>query len=489
MMLFQSFRFRTWATLISVVFSLLITPPAIAQTKEQLKKLEEATGLKGKKLKIHIAILREKPPYPDAQLQQYVQKVGHKILAQSEHSHLPYQFIVVDSDLEKGAFVTGTPYVYVERGLLTLLNSEAELAAVMAHEIGHNVSQHVKKAQSRSRRDTFLAYLASFMVGNTGVGNAILKQSQVSQFEYSRDAELEADSFSARYLSEAGYETGALVDSLSQLHNFSIYAVLNAGVSMPHHGLYETHPRSDKRIRGVIEDASILPPGEGYIGREEYRAAIDGLTYGPNYRRSAPNGMKRYSNPTLGITFVYPHTWSFKLKGSKVILKDADKTAQLTIDIETTADSKLSSDEAIKLKYPEGLVDVQKIHPDSERDLGTVGARPAQRVALIRVARNTYHFLGIAKNNQITPEQDRAFVEIIRSFRPMTAKDRTADYVKEIYFERLEPGETFESMAKDSGLDDLHAELELRVLNGYYPDGEAEPGTWIKKLRKVKIEP
>ena len=233
----------------------------------------------------------------------------------------------------------------------------------------------------------------------------------------------------------------------------------------------------------------MLPPGEGYIGREEYREAIDGLVYGPNHRRSAPNGMKRYSNPTLGITFVYPDTWSFKLKGSKVILKDAEKTAQMTIEIEPTADRKLSSEEAIKLKYPEGLVDVQKIHPDSERDLGTVGARPAQRVALIMVARNTYHFLGIAKNNQITAEQDRAFVEIIRSFRPMTAKDRTADHVKEVYYERLEPGETFASLAKGSDMDDINAELELRVLNGYYPDGEAEPGTWIKKLRKVKIEP
>ena len=56
MMLFQSFRLRIWATLISVAFSLLITPPAIAQTKEQLKKLEEATGLKGKKLKRHLAL-------------------------------------------------------------------------------------------------------------------------------------------------------------------------------------------------------------------------------------------------------------------------------------------------------------------------------------------------------------------------------------------------------------------------------------------------
>ncbi|GHA11885.1 hypothetical protein GCM10008090_22110 [Arenicella chitinivorans] len=488
MLLTQSNRIRYCVTLLSLAFSMLLIQPVLAQTKEQLKKLEETTGLKGKKLKRHLAILQQSPPYKDDELQAYVTEIGNKILAQSEHAHLPYKFIVRDTEVVN-AFVNGTPYVFVERGLLTLLNSEAELAAVMAHEIGHNVAKHSKKLQSKNRRDVFLANLASFLVGNSGVGNAIMAQSSVSLYEYKREAELEADSFAAKYLAGAGYEPDQLVNALAQLRDNAILAATTTGQPMAHHGLAASHPRNDKRIREAIEDASILPPGEGYIGREEYRAAIDGLVYGPNYRRNAPSGMKRYSNPTLGITFVYPETWSFKLKGSKVVLKDAEKTAQMTIEIEPTPDRKLSSEEAIKLKYPEGLVDLQKVHPDSERDLGTVGARPAQRVALIMVARNTYHFLGIAKNNQINADQDRAFVDIIRSFRPMTPKDRTADHVKEVYFERLEPGETFESMAKGAGLDDVNAELELRVLNGYYPDGEAEPGTWIKKLRQVKIEP
>jgi len=453
--MFKSLNLKVAKQLVSLLIfgGLIFSAPLSSQvSKPELKELEKSTGLKGKKLRAHLKLMRDVPPYDDEEIQAYVNKVGNRILAQSEHAHLPYRFIVRDTDVVN-AFVTGTHYVYVERGLLSLLNSEAELAAVMAHEIGHNVARHTKKLQARNRRNTFLATLASIAVGNRGVGNAIMTQSNVTLSEYRRSAELEADSFAP----------------------------------LPHHGLLTTHPRSDRRLREAIEDAGVLPPGEGYIGREAYREAISGMVYGPNYRRSAPPGLKRYSNESLGITFMYPKSWSFSLKGSKIILKDPAKTAQLKITIEKTPNTKASSEEALKVKYPEGLVNLQKIHPQSQRDLGTIAARPAQRVALSMVARNTFHFLGIAKNNEITAEQDKTFVNIIRSFSRMTPKDRVSDHVTEIFYERLKPGESFLSLAKQSKLDPASAEVELRVINGYYPKGEPEPGTWIKKLRKVKI--
>lgn len=479
-----------WAKRLTQLFIVMVfcigQSPVLGDEKSDLKKAEQETGLKGKALRNHLNLLRQSPPYDDEKIQAYVTKIGKRILAQSEHAHLPYRFIVRDTDVVN-AFVTGTPYVYVERGLLALLNSEAELAAVMAHEIGHNVARHSKKLQARNRRNIFLANLASVFAGNSGVGSAILTQSTVNLSEYRREAELEADSFAARYLYGAKYEPSQLVNALAQLRDNNIFAATTQDRPLPHHGLLTSHPRTDKRLREAIEDAGVLPPGEGYIGREEYREAISGMVYGPNYRRTAPQGLKRYSNEALGITFLYPKTWSFSLKGSKIVLKDAEKTAQMKISIEKTPNTKATSEEAIKLKYPEGLVDLQKIHPKSPRDLGTIGARPAQRVALSMVARNTFHFLGIAKNNEITSEQDKIFVGIIRSFSRMTPKDRVSDTVTEIYYERLKPGENFASLAKDSKLDPVSAEIELRVINGYYPKGEPEPGTWIKKLKKVKI--
>ncbi len=453
---------------------------------EALKKAQEETGLKGKHLQRHLAWLREAPPYDDDKLQAYVTKIGEKILKHSEHSHLPYKFILRDNETVN-AFVAGTPYVYVERGLLSVLNSEAELAAVMAHELGHNIARHSAKLQARNRRNSFLASLASIAVGNSSVGNAIQTQSQVSLSEYRRENELEADSFAAGYLFKAKYETSQMVNALAQLRNYNIYAATTVNRGLPHHGLLATHPRSDVRLRKAIESAGVFPPGEAYIGREEYRAAVDGMIYGPNYTRRAPPGFRRYSNETLGITFLHPKSWTRTIKGSKIILKDPEKTAQFKLTIEKTVDKKQSSEDALKAKYPD-LVNPEKIQKNSQRDLGTLGAIPGQRVALAKVARNTFHFQGIAKNNKITAEQDAAFVGMIRSFRRMTPKDKTASHITRISYERLKPGDTFASLAKELEPEIENAETELRVINGYYPKGEAEPGTWIKMLRKEKIE-
>ena len=453
---------------------------------EALKQLGQSTGLKGKALTRHIVLMQEAPPYDDQKLQAYVTKVGNRILAESEHAHLPYKFVIRDTEAVN-AFVNGTPYVYVERGLLGLLNSEAELAAVMAHEIGHNVARHSSRLQSRNRRNVFLATLASIAAANSSVGNAIKTQSTVGLLEYKREAELEADSFAARYLFGAKYEPSQLVNALAQLRDNNIYAASTANRSLPHHGLLTSHPRSDIRLREAIEDAGVFPPGEAFVGREEYREAIDGMIYGPNYTRRAPPGYRRYSNETLGITFLHPKTWTRSVKGSKIVLKNAEGTAQFKISVEKTVDKKQNSEDALKAKYP-NLVNPEKMQKDSARDLGTVGAIPGQRVALAKVARNTFHFQGIAKNNQVTPEQDAMFVGMIASFRRMTAKDKTAKYVTKISYERLKPGDTFSSLAKEIEADAVAAEIELRVINGYYPKGQAEPGTWIKMLRKEDLK-
>jgi len=461
--------------------------PQKPKTRAEAKKqLEKATGLKGKALRRHIGLMQEAPPYDSDPIQEYVTKIGEKILAQSEHSHLPYRFVVRDTPAVN-AFVNGTPYVYVERGLLGLLNSEAELAGVMAHEIGHNVARHTAKLQARNRRNSFLAGLASLAVGNNAVGSAIQTQSTVSLLEYKRSAELEADSFAARYLFGAGYEPSQLVNALAQLRDNNIFAASATNRSLPHHGLLTTHPRSDIRLREAIEDAGVFAPGEAFIGRQEYRQAIDGMIYGPNYTRRAPPGYRRYSNETLGITFLHPKSWTRTVKGSKIILKDAEKTAQFKISIEKTKDKKQSSGDALKAKYP-NLVNAEKIQRSSQRDLGTLGAIPGQRVALATVARNTFHFQGIAKNNKVNAKQDAAFVDMIRSFRRMTPKDKTAKHVTKISYERLKPGETFATLASDLESQIDNAELQLRVINGYYPKGQPEPGTWIKMLRKEEIK-
>ena len=468
--------------LLSILFLQVLQFSVVVDAQED----ERLSHLSPAQLKRHYRAMGGMKIYRDEKLDNYIDKVGQRVLAASDHAGQKYTFVIRDNPLP-GAFVAGHPVVYIERGLFAALNSEAELATIIGHEIGHNVGNHLSSSRNRRIGTSVLATLASFLVGNTGVGNTINRQATVTDSVRRREDELESDRYGVEYANRAGYDPAYLVDALSQVFDFSKLATGVNLASVSHHGLRASHPRNDVRLRRAVEGSGKLAPGEGFVGRKEYREATENALFGANYAGSLPKGWERYANETLGITFLYPNTWDLKVSGAKIVLKDADKTAQLKVTIEKTVDKKQSSSDALKAKYAD-LVNPEKIQKNSQRDLGTLGARPGQRVALARVARNTYNFQGIAKNNKVTAEQDGVFINIIRSFRRLAPQDITSKQELRIFYKRLEPGETFKTIAKKSeGFGTQDVESVIRVLNGYYPKGEAEPGTWIKLLRKQSV--
>ncbi len=451
---------------------------------EQQKKLWP--NLKGGALKRHISVIAATPILDNPKLNAYVQQVGERVLAASPHAGRDYRFLVLD-DPNPNAFTMGEDYIYINRGLITLYQSESQLAGVLGHEIGHNIGKHVSRKRGKHVRDNVFATAMSILAGTNAVGNAIATQNAVNLQKYSRELELEADRFGAEYLYNSNYEPFGLLNGLGTLFD---WVGLQSGkeTGPRYHGLFSSHPRNDLRLRAVLREVGELPPGEADLGRDEFREALSDVVFGQNLRPNAPPGYVRYNNEKLGITFLHPAEWNRSIKGSKIIIKDQDETLQFKIEIEKTADKTLDSTAAIKLKYPDDLDNVSKIDAKSPRDLGVVATRPNQRVALIKVARNTFHFQGISRDNNLTKAKDDVFLGMIASFRRMHPKDKNITKLKRLYFEQLKPGETFASIAADRKDDNVATEAELRVINGYFPRGEAEPGTWIKKIRSVKVD-
>lgn len=483
-------------------FAVLVVMPVVALastsnpiedktlTQKQLEKkvLEEAAAkwpnLSGKNLRNHVAVLYNTPLYDNSKVADYVQRVGEKVLQQTPHAGKEYRFLVLD-DPNPNAFTMQQPYIYVNRGLITLYQNEAQLAGVLAHEIGHNIDKGVSKRRRKGIFDSIFATSMSILAGSSGVGNAISAQQQINQAEYSRERELEADRLGALYMHGAGYNTEGLVDGLGSLFDYTKASIAKSTV--PYRTL-QTHPRNDKRLRAVLRGVGNLPPGEEFEGRSEYRDMLEDVVFGKNLRPTAPVGWVRYNNERLGITLLHPATWDRKIKGSKIVIQNPEKTMQFKVEIEKTGTNTKTSSESIKEKYSEGLDRVVKIHPKEEKDLGAMGVKNSQRVALSRVARNTFHFTGLTRDSNLTPERDKQFVSMIRSFRRMQPNDKNLAEVQTIYFEQLEPGQTFGSIANDKTDENVANESQLRAINGYFPRGEAEPGTWIKKIRIKKVD-
>ncbi|NND81184.1 MAG: M48 family metalloprotease [Gammaproteobacteria bacterium] len=442
--------------------------------------------------KLHYQIISQTPLYDDPELAQYVDQIGQKLVRNSKTPDTKYGFYVLD-DPGINAFTPGHGLIYINRGLINFMTSEGQLAAVLAHEIAHNTERHLSRRKSAQLWNWLAAAAGTILTGNRGVGQAIGLSNQARINSFGRELELEADQWGAEYMYQSNYDPQEMLGMLSVLKDqerFRDLQSLQDGGDATYHGVFSSHPRSDKRLQEVVRKAGALPPGESFRGREAIREMLDGVVYGANYTGNKVDGYERFVHKSLGVTFLYPEDWQQTIKGSKIILKDPAQTVQLKLEVEKTADKSMSSKQILKRKYPDDLSQVKPIieikNKQLAKDYGTTARRSQQRVAAITVGRNTFHFQGIARNNQLTQAQDDQFQDIIGSFRRASRQDLPPKELKVIYYKRLEPGETFASLAADKQLGTFTEET-LRLINGYYPNGEAEPGTWMKLVRSRSL--
>lgn len=211
----------------------------------------------------------------DPKLTEYVAHVGKKLAAVSDRPQLPYEFSVLDNTIPNAWALPGGK-ISINIGLLVNLQNEAELAAVLAHEIVHSAARHGAQAMQRAAfLQTGLMGLSAAIEGQAYEG-AVMQGANIGAglitTKYSRSAELEADKYGIKYMEKAGYDPEAAVTlqemfvKLEEQHNTTWLD-----------GLFATHPPSEERVKANEATASGYPKG-GYIGEKEYQRAISRLT-------------------------------------------------------------------------------------------------------------------------------------------------------------------------------------------------------------------
>jgi len=210
---------------------------------------EKITGSSSTPLEEEIAIGRQlagnllgaAPLIRDAQLQKYVNNVGRWVADQSERPDLPWHFGVIASN-DINAFAAPGGYIFVTLGLYNLLQNEAELAGVLAHEVGHVIRQHHLKILQQSK----LLNLGSQVVGQKVGGSSTVQGligsgAEIMARSLDKRAEFEADRIAVVLTTRAGYEPFALPGVLQQIGHFARddgYVAL----------LFKTHPHPDERL-------------------------------------------------------------------------------------------------------------------------------------------------------------------------------------------------------------------------------------------------
>jgi len=205
------------------------------------------------------------------EINDYISQVGHKLAAVSDRPHLPFEFVVLNNSVPNAWALPGGK-IAIYRGLLLELENEAELAAVLAHEIVHSAARHTAQSMERSTvMGVGLIGLAQIFSGhkyeNVALGTATLGAG-MANLKYSRNAESEADCYGIKYMVAAGYDPKAAVtlqEKFLQLSEDKNPSWLS--------GLFATHPPSIERIRDNQATAALYP-AKGKLGTKNYQHHI-----------------------------------------------------------------------------------------------------------------------------------------------------------------------------------------------------------------------
>lgn len=208
----------------------------------------------------------------DPDLTLYVRSVGKKLIPFSARPHLPYEFVVLN-DSTPNAWALPGGKIAINRGLLTELDNEAELAAVLAHEIVHADARHSAQSQEVSTIIAGGQVLATVLLANSDYNHPVLQQgvaltSLYGQTRYSRSRELESDRYGMRYMREAGYDPRAAIslqETFVRLSNGNRASVFST--------LFASHPPSQARVDANRASAEQLPAG-GLLNQLRYQQEI-----------------------------------------------------------------------------------------------------------------------------------------------------------------------------------------------------------------------
>jgi predicted Zn-dependent protease len=441
---------------------------------------------------MHEKILANTPIYQDKKLQKYVETLGRKIALNSGRADIEYHFTVIDAP-DINAFAAPGGYIYINRGLLAYLNSEAQLAAVLAHEIGHIAARHAVRQDSAQKGASILSIFTILSTGSAVLGDMSSLWSSVAVKGYGREMELEADEYGAKYLYNTGYNPQAMVQTIGVLKDqakFNRYRAKAEGKKQrSYHGLFSSHPRNDIRLKTVVKAAGSLPSDQQNIDNvEEYRKQVEGLVYGINYQMTMKDNKpeeNRYIHDKLGFTLVFPDDWKVTNKRSSIIGKPEDASAQIELAVRLLKKPIAPTDYIRKelkiplLKRSENFSQYGLVGHTGLVDSGN--GQPDKRVAAFFQGRRVYLFTGVVNNAQKNVDYDEMFLRSIHTFRPALAKKRLPK-AKTIHYVKANKNTTFAQLARITRIG-RYAEQQLRLINGYYPRGEPKPGEWIKIIQ------
>ncbi len=459
------------------------------------ERAEIAEGAKG-----HQEVLKEYGELKDPKLQAYVNNVGQRLAKLSERSQLKWTFTVLDSP-EVNAFALPGGYVYVTRGIMAYMSSEADLAGVLGHEIGHVTARHGAVRATRAQ-NAGLGVMAATVLGvlleSRGVQGATEMANQASQgiaagyvAKYSREQESQADRLGADYLQRVNFDPRNMIDVIAVLRNQEKFASDKARAEgkKPKDGsdYLASHPANEQRLTEITAFAAKFKGNYADEGKDRYLTAISGMQYGESAEQGVVRG-RQFFHEGLNFAFTAPANWAIVNAADSLTFVAPDGAAALIVRA-VPAKAGATHEDIIRnvLKPTSGRTEPRSLNGlRATHFVGTRQNEKGQNVGIestIATSANNsqYVFVYAARDANSMAKNRNGIQETEASFRPISAADRQ---LAKPWNLRLVPYPRggFAEMARTSPLG-ANAEQQLRLLNGYYGGGEPKTGELVKVVQ------
>jgi len=419
--------------------------------------------------------------YEDQRLNAYVTTIGMKLVPHTHRPNLQYHFAVLDTPVEN-AFAAPGGYIYVTRGILALMNSEAELAAVVGHELGHVSARHSVKKLS----EIMLVY------AGLAIGSALSKDvakfagvaglgAQLLFLKFSRDDEYQADELGVRYSRASGYDPRQMAQFFDALEKLSSEM---GGGHIPN--FLSTHPLTSKRINRVRE-MTVVGDAVLAVRRPEYLGSINNVVYGEDPRQGYVESNAFY-HPEMAVTFDIPSEWTVVNTPQQVTLTSKDEKAAMILRAEPSAmaiDQYLNK-RAAELNSPQLLGSRQTVIN------GLTGINALYRVlqeqqplkvglTCIRKDSNVFTFFAASGEGDFN-NYNYAFSQTINSFRRLSDPRFTNRQAKRLHVINANGGERLRDLLSRTGVDQKLWK-RLAIANDLEIDAALGRGQAVKIIR------
>jgi predicted Zn-dependent protease len=431
--------------------------------------------------------------YQDQALQDYINEVGQKLAHASQRPELEWHFTIVDSQ-EINAFALPGGYIYITRGILAYLNNEAELAAVLGHEIGHVCARHQVRQQTNQTLAGILGAGAAIFTGSAAVADLANIGGQALLSGYGRDMELEADHLGAQYIAKTGYDPQAMIGVIGVLKNQEVYELDRARQEgrepRIYHGVFASHPSADQRLQQAVagsKESAVTAAANPRVGAEDYLHHVEGLPFGTSRQQGIVRD-NRFYHAGLGITIAFPKDWVVENQQNRLLVhsRPNDALMQMTADrrpeklspreyLQKNLGSRaLTGGEELNFGGMEGYAMIAK--SGSPLD----GGRGPVRYIAVYKDKLVYIFAASSRSSQDSiPQHDHIFLSTVQTLRALKPSEFPLTEPFRVHVVKAPQGATMEQLAQGSPLQKDPVQM-LRLINDLYPNKNPAPGAPVK---------